>query len=190
MKVKNETSPIYNVALKSCIDTEDEIIDKALKILELRLYRGNADTLNSPDVVRDFLKVRLCQLEHEEFHCTWLDAQHQVISHDTMFIGTLTQASVYPREVVKAALKHNAAAVIFAHNHPSGAAEPSESDRLLTKDLIAAARPLGLRLLDHVIVGEDATYSFADGGLLDELELECLAPGETKRNRKLTKEAN
>jgi DNA repair protein RadC len=166
MKVKNETSPIYNVALKSCIDTEDEIIDKALKILELRLYRGNADTLNSPDVVRDFLKVRLCQLEHEEFHCTWLDAQHQVISHDTMFIGTLTQASVYPREVVKAALKHNAAAVIFAHNHPSGVAEPSQSDRMMTDALKQALSLVDVRVLDHFIVAGSGCLSFAERGMI------------------------
>jgi DNA repair protein RadC len=166
MKVKNETSPIYNVALKSCIDTEDEIIEKALKILELRLYRGNADTLNSPDVVRDFLKVRLCQLEHEEFHCTWLDAQHQVISHDTMFIGTLTQASVYPREVVKAALKHNAAAVIFAHNHPSGVAEPSQSDHMMTDELKRALSLVDVRVLDHFIIARESTLSFAERGMI------------------------
>jgi len=81
----------------------------------------------------------------------------------------------------------NSAALIAAHNHPSGAAEPSESDRMLTQDLIAASRPLGLKVLDHVIVGEETTFSFADSGLLDELELLCLAPGKSGRHTKLSK---
>ena len=91
------------------------------------------------------------------------------------------------RNIVARALQVNASALIAAHNHPSGAAEPSESDRMLTQDLIAASRPLGLKVLDHVIVGEAATFSFADRGLLDELELLCLAPGESARHSKLTK---
>jgi DNA repair protein RadC len=104
--------------------------------------------------------------------------------------GTVDAVRPVLREIIARALQVNASGFIAAHNHPSGAAEPSESDRLLTKDIIAAARPLGLRLLDHVIVGEDAVYSFADSGLLDELELECLVPGKAKGHRTLTRKAN
>ena len=132
--VKNEDSPVYNVVKLSqgTLDRENDIIKQALGILESRLYRGGAHTLNSPGAVRDYLQVKMCQLQHEVFAVTFLDAQHRTIAHEEMFTGTLTQCSAYPREVVKAALKHNAAAVIFSHNHPSGVAEPSQSDRILT----------------------------------------------------------
>ena len=95
--------------------------------------------------------------------------------------------SVHPliRSIIARALQVNASALIAAHNHPSGAAEPSESDRLLTQDLLAAAHPLGLQLLDHVILGEDTTFSFADSGLLDELELHCMASGDKNRQPRL-----
>ena len=114
---------------------QDLIIQQALKILEERA-RYSVLELNSPDAVRDFLKLRIGAIEHEEFWAVWLDSQHRVIEFESLFRGTLTQATVYPREVVKSALKRNAGAVIFAHNHPSGAAEPSRADELLTKTLI------------------------------------------------------
>jgi DNA repair protein RadC len=144
----------------------------------------------STSVAAAYLAQRLRGLPNEHFRVLYLNRRNALLDDALVAQGAVD--SVHPpiRNIIARALQVNAIGLIAAHNHPSGAAEPSESDRLLTKDLIAAARPLGLRLLDHVIVGEDATYSFADGGLLDELELECLAPGETKRNRKLTKEAN
>ena len=124
------------------------------------------DSLNSPGVVRDFLKLHFTGREYESFVAIFLDAQHRVIEVDELFRGTLTQTSVYPREVVKAALKSNAAAVIFAHNHPSGVAEPSQSDRMLTDALKQALALVDVRVLDHFIVAGVEVLSFAELGLV------------------------
>jgi DNA repair protein RadC len=123
-------------------------------------------TLTSPGAVRDYLRLALGSREHEVFVCLWLDAQHRVISFQEPFRGTLTQTSVYPREIVKAALAANAAAVIFAHNHPSGAAQPSQADELLTRNLKDALALVDVRVLDHFIVAGSRTISFAERGLL------------------------
>jgi len=122
--------------------------------------------LTSPQAVRDYLRLALGGREHEVFLTLFLDAQHRVISADESFRGTLTQTSVYPREIVKAALKANAAAVIFAHNHPSGVAEPSQADELLTRQLKEALAMVDVKVLDHFIVAGRATLSFAERGLL------------------------
>ena len=124
------------------------------------------DCLTSPGAVRDLLKLKLAGLPHEVFICIQLDAQHRVIAIEELFRGTLTQTSVYPREVVKAALKANAAAVIFAHNHPSGVAQPSQSDELLTRNLREALSLVDVKVLDHFIVAGTSTLSFAERGLL------------------------
>jgi DNA repair protein RadC len=124
------------------------------------------DSLNSPQVVRDFLKMYFVGREYESFVAIFLDAQHRVIVAEELFKGTLTQTSVYPREVVKASLKHNAAAVIFAHNHPSGATEPSQSDRMLTDALKQALALVDVRVLDHFVVAGNQTMSFAERGLI------------------------
>ncbi len=144
----------------------------------------------STSVTADYLANRLRGLSDEHFRVLYLNRRNALL--DDALIAQGAANSVYPplRNIIARALQLNASGLVAAHNHPSGSAEPSESDRLLTKDLIAAARPLSLRLLDHVIVGEGVIFSFADSGLLDELELECLAPLDTKRNRKLKKEAN
>ena len=122
--------------------------------------------LTSPQAVRDYLRLALGGREHEVFLTLFLDAQHRVIAADESFRGTLTQTSVYPREIVKAALKANAAAVIFAHNHPSGVAEPSQADELLTRQLKEALAMVDVKVLDHFIVAGSATLSFAERGLL------------------------
>ena len=122
--------------------------------------------LTSPGAVRDYLRLALGRREHEVFVCIWLDAQHRVIDVDEPFRGTLTQTSVYPREIVKAALARNAAAVIFAHNHPSGAAQPSQADELLTRNLKEALALVDVKVLDHFIVAGAQTISFAERGLL------------------------
>jgi DNA repair protein RadC len=122
--------------------------------------------LTSPSAVRDFLRLTLGGREHEVFVALFLDAQHRVLVAEEMFRGTLTQTSVYPREVVKAALKANAAAVIFAHNHPSGVAEPSQADELLTRQLKEALAMVDVKVLDHFIVAGARTLSFAERGLL------------------------
>lgn len=124
------------------------------------------DCLTSPAGVRDFLKLRLAGLPHEVFVCIQLDAQHRVIAIEELFRGTLTQTSVYPREVVKASLRANAAAVIFAHNHPSGIAQPSQADEFLTRTLKEALALVEVKVLDHFIVAGTQTLSFAEMGLI------------------------
>jgi DNA repair protein RadC len=126
----------------------------------------SAGALTSPGTVRDYLRLAIAGREHEVFVCLWLDAQHRVISCDELFRGTLTQTSVYPREVVKAGLKANAAAVIFAHNHPSGVAQPSQADELLTRNLKEALALVEIKVLDHFVVAGSQALSFAERGLL------------------------
>lgn len=122
--------------------------------------------LNAPAAVRDCLRIHFAGREYESFVAMFLDAQHRLISTNELFRGTLTQTSVYPREVVKAALRENAAAVIFSHNHPSGVAEPSQSDKLLTDALKSALSLVDVRVLDHFIVAGTSITSFAERGLL------------------------
>ncbi|MDP3538737.1 MAG: DNA repair protein RadC [Azonexus sp.] len=125
------------------------------------------DMLTSPGQVRDWLRLKLATRPHEVFMALWLDAQNRLLKADELFVGTLTQTSVYPREVVKAALSHNAAAVILAHNHPSGLAEPSRADEILTRSLKEALAMVDVKLLDHFIVaGNTPPLSFAERGLL------------------------
>lgn len=131
------------------------------------LERAKATSaLTSPGSVRDYLRLSLAGREHEVFVCIWLDAQHRVLEAEELFRGTLTQTSVYPREVVKRALRTNAAAVIFAHNHPSGVAQPSQADELLTRNLKEALSLVEVRVLDHFIVAGNQAISFAERGLL------------------------
>jgi len=124
------------------------------------------DVLNSPKQVRDYLCLRLGQLSREVFMVMFLDAQNRVLALEELFSGTLTQTSVYPREVVKRALHHNAASVILAHNHPSGVAQQSRADELLTTSLKQALALVDIRVLDHFIVAGNSTLSFAEQGLL------------------------
>ncbi|MBS1215111.1 MAG: radC [Proteobacteria bacterium] len=132
----------------------------------LREQARERDALSSPAAVRDFLRLTLRGREHEVFVAVLLDAQNRVIHVEELFRGTLTQTSVYPREVVKCALRHNAAAVILAHNHPSGVAEPSQADRLLTEALRKALDTVDVKVLDHFVVGAGGGTSFAERGLL------------------------
>lgn len=125
------------------------------------------DLLASPGAARDWLKLKLGGLAHEVFGALWLDAQNRLIGWDELFRGTLTQTSVYPREVVKQALTRNAAAVILAHNHPSGLTEPSAADEVLTRNLKEALALVDVRILDHFIVaGRTTPLSFAERGLI------------------------
>jgi DNA repair protein RadC len=124
------------------------------------------DALSSPEKVSDYLRLKLGGQEREVFVVLFLDAQNRVQSQETLFEGTLTQTSVYPREVVKRALYHNAASVIFAHNHPSGIAEQSRADELITQALKKALDLVDIRVLDHFIVAGHQTMSFAERGLL------------------------
>ena len=133
----------------------------------LRETLSERPLFDAPQVVRDWLRLRLGHLPHETFCVMLLDARHCLIEAVDLFRGTLTQTSVYPREVVKLALAHNAAAVIFAHNHPSGAAEPSTADELLTRALKDALNLVDVRVLDHFVVpAHGSPLSFAERGLL------------------------
>lgn len=145
---------------------DDEIIAAAIEILRRRLYQGTP-TLDSPATVRDYLTLQFAALEHEAFGCVWLTSQHQVLADGVLFTGTLTETSVFPREVVKEALRLNAGAVIFFHNHPSGNGDPSSADQHLTTRLKRALDLVDVRVLDHFIVaGADRPVSFAERGLL------------------------
>jgi DNA repair protein RadC len=139
-------------------------IELARRSIGEQISQGSA--LTSPGAVRDYLRLAISTRQHEVFVCLWLDAQHRVISCEEMFNGTLTQTSVYPREIVKAGLKANAAAVIFAHNHPSGVAQPSQADELLTRNLKEALALVDIKVLDHFIVAGHHALSFAERGLL------------------------
>ncbi len=128
------------------------------------LQRGSV--LTSPEVTRAYLTAQLRSYSYEVFACLFLDNQHRVIVFEEMFRGTIDSASVYPREVAKKALFHNAAAVIFAHNHPSGINEPSQSDKQITEKLKQSLALFDIRVLDHFIIGDGQPYSFAEHGLL------------------------
>lgn len=143
---------------------ETEILGAAEDILRHRLSR--LGTLNSPLQTQDFLRVRLGHLPHEEFHAIWLDSRHQILSVDRLFIGTIDGAQVHTREVIRRALEWNAAAVIFAHNHPSGCTDPSEADRSITQQLSTALTQISVRILDHLVVGPGGICSMAARGML------------------------
>lgn len=140
-------------------------------VLEMaRRHAGEAirerDVLSDPSATRTYLALQLARQEHEIFACVFLDNRNRVIAFEEMFRGTIDGAAVYPREVVKAALRHNAAAVILAHNHPSGVAEPSPADRDITQRLSDALGLVDIRVLDHVILAREATTSLAERGLM------------------------
>jgi DNA repair protein RadC len=144
---------------------EAQILAQARSIL-LRLAGTNSISLNAPSATREYLKTMLAPQERELFMVLALDNRHRLIASDILFAGTIDGASVHPREVVKCALRHNAAAVIFAHNHPSGVAEASQADELITRRLRDALALVDIRTLDHLVVGAGQTLSFAERGLL------------------------
>ncbi len=158
---RSETPATYGAGRAS----DDATIRLALDILATRL-RGPGVAMDSPATVKNFLTLKLAELEHEVFSVVWLDSQNRVLEYQDMFRGTLTQTSVYPREVVKAGLALNAGACILAHNHPSGMAEPSYADKALTETLKTALAMVDIRVLDHIIVGGLSTVSFAEMGLV------------------------
>lgn len=144
--------------------SEQEILDMAKHLAESKLSKG--EILNSPSLVKDHLTILLQEYEYEVFGVIFLDTQHQMLSFSLLFRGTIDNASIYPREVVKEALAINAAAVIFVHNHPSGITEPSQADHRITKRLIEALQTVDIRVLDHFIVGSGKIVSFAEKGFL------------------------
>ncbi|GGH90784.1 hypothetical protein CFY91_11395 [Pseudomonas fluvialis] len=140
------------------------VLEMARRHLAERLRRDSA--LESPQAVRDYLKAQLRHEPHEVFGCLFLDTRHRVLAFEALFQGSIDGASVYPRQVVKRALAHNAAALILVHNHPSGVAEPSQADRLLTERLKEALGLIEVRVLDHFVVGEGEPQSLAELGWL------------------------
>jgi DNA repair protein RadC len=140
------------------------VLEMSRRALRETLDRGAA--LGSPQAVRDYLRLKLQGKPHEVFVAVFLDAQNRVIAVEELFRGTLTQTSVFPREIVKRALHYNAAALIFAHNHPSGVAEPSRADEALTQTLKHTLALVDVKVLDHFVVGGDAAMSFAERGLI------------------------
>lgn len=144
--------------------SSEEVLSAARRVMAHRVRRGA--TLSSPAVTRDYLTLKFAEREHEVFVLILLDAQHRIIDVLELFRGSIDGATVYPREVVKAALAHNAAAVIFAHNHPSGLSEPSSMDRILTTRLREALTVVEIRVLDHLVIGGRDISSFAERGWL------------------------
>ncbi|MCD0497175.1 RadC family protein [Pseudomonas aeruginosa] len=142
----------------------DQILEAARQAVELKMQRGAEFT--SPALVKEYLSNKLSGFEHEVFAVLFLDTRHRLIEYREMFHGTIDSASVYPREVVKEALRLNAAAVIVSHNHPSGTPEPSAADRALTQRLKEALGLVDVRVLDHIIVAGNETASFAERGLI------------------------
>jgi DNA repair protein RadC len=140
------------------------VVEMARRALAEQIH--DRDAMSSPQAVRDYLRLSLGARPHEVFVAMFLDAQNRLLGCEELFRGTLTQTSVYPREVVKTALRYNAAGVIFAHNHPSGVAEPSRADELLTQTLKQALSLVEIKTLDHFIVAGSKTISFAERGLL------------------------
>ena len=143
--------------------TEQDVLAAAEGILKSRLERQGS--IGNPTDATDFLRMRLGALLHEEFHILWLDNRHRILECQKLFTGTVDGASVHPREVVRAALSINASAAILAHNHPSGVAEPSAADLAITSELRDALKLIGVRILDHIVVGAECV-SMAGRGLM------------------------
>lgn len=145
--------------------SETQILNAAKTIIKRRYMRLGQPIQNS-EHTKEYLMFHLAGYEHEVFACLFLDSKHRIISFEEMFRGTIDGASIYPREVVKVALENNAAAVIFAHNHPSGDAKPSVADKQVTQQLTNALALVNVRVLDHIVIGETEALSFADMNLM------------------------
>lgn len=154
---KKGLGPAKYVQIQAAIELGRRYLESGLQ---------NSDVLTNTQATRNYLLSKLCAYSHEVFACLFLDNRHRIIVFEELFRGTIDGASVYPREVVKRALQHNAAALIFAHNHPSGIAEPSEADRHITKKLKQALEIVDIRVLDHVVIGDNYAVSMAELGMI------------------------
>lgn len=144
--------------------TIDQILEAARQVIDQKMQRGAE--LTSPAAVKEYLRAKLAGFEHEVFAVLFMDTRHRLIEYKEMFHGTIDGASVYPREVVKEAMRLNAGAIVVSHNHPSGSPEPSAADRALTQRLMEALGLVDVRVLDHIIVAGNETASFAERGLI------------------------
>ena len=179
LEARNEDTPTYSVGAGTFADAvaaqfsmaaqifadEQTVVDRAISIIESRL-RKPGQLVDAPRAMKDLAVLKSALLGHEEFGVFYLDGQHRLISFETMFRGSLTQTSVYPREVAKRALALNAGAVVLTHNHPSGMPDPSRADEHLTSTLKTALALVDVRVLDHIVVGGTSTVSFAERGLI------------------------
>jgi len=147
------------------VQNEDWIVQQAIVLLERRVFKAGP-RLERPAAVRDYLRLKLVAEPNEIFVVVFMNSMHDVLAVEPMFHGTINATSVYPRVVLQRALQLNAAAVIFAHQHPSGTTEPSNADRLLTEQLKTALALIDVRVLDHFVIGQGTPYSFAESGLL------------------------
>lgn len=172
----NEAAKVYCFPGKGAVENavqrkerEDSVITEALNIIEARLYgriEGDGAKLTAPWIAVDYLTLKYAELPYEVFSVTWLNSQHQVIKHEELFRGTVDQAAVYPREVVRSAIEANASAVLLCHNHPSGSPQESDGDRRITKKLEEALDVIQVRVIDHIIVAGTEHVSFAERGLI------------------------
>lgn len=165
LQVNNEQAPPYNTVSKEALEHDNSIINQALSILNRRMLRTENLLISKPQDVKNYLKLKIANKEHEVFSVMFLDTRHKLIAYEEMFRGTIDEASVYPREVVKKALEHNAAAIVLAHNHPSGDSTPSQADEKITFRLCVACKLMGIQVIDHLIIGESIT-SLAEKGVL------------------------
>ena len=147
------------------VQNEDWIVQQAIVLLERRVFKAGP-RLERPAAVRDYLRLKLVAEPNEIFVVVFMNSMHDVLAVEPMFHGSINATSVYPRVVLQRALQLNAAAVIFAHQHPSGTTEPSNADRVLTEQLKTALALIDVRVLDHFVIGQGAPYSFAESGLL------------------------
>ena len=165
--VKSEEAAKYTADIVMAHQCNDDqtIVDRAIAILDSRI-KSHETTITSPADTINYLRLKLSHFEHEVFCCIFLDNRHRVICFEEMFRGTIDGASVHPREIVKQALAHNAAAVILAHNHPSGTTAPSRADAQITQRIKAALALVDIRVLDHLIIGDGPALSLAEHGLV------------------------
>jgi DNA repair protein RadC len=145
--------------------SKKEVIEAATSFLEEKTY-CYSESMQAPSAAKHYMRLKIGEQEREIFVVLFLSSQHNVIASEEMFLGTIDGAAVYPREVVKAALRHNAGALILGHNHPSGVCEPSAADKRITERLQAAVSLVDIKILDHIICSPDSAYSFAEAGLL------------------------
>jgi len=160
--MNNVNSTVSNYKNHSTM-SDDQVLEMAAEIIETKYLRG--DSFNNPAAVKEFLQCKLANYEREVFAVLLLDSQNSLIEYKELFFGTINSANIHPREVLKIALQHNAAAVMFAHNHPSGNSEPSNADKQITQKLKGLLEGIDIRVLDHIVVGKDCV-SFAERGLL------------------------
>ncbi|MCI0997842.1 DNA repair protein RadC [Pseudomonas sp. ICMP22404] len=150
---------------ESSPEHQDDVIKQAISILEKRMFK-RGPYLKAPQDARDYLRLRLAGEAQEVFSALFLDSSYKVMAYETLFYGTIDSVAVYPRRILQRALEHNCAAIIVAHNHPSGETSPSGKDKEVTKALNDLLPRLDVRLLDHFIIGEGEPYSFAEAGLI------------------------